>query len=97
MAKGIKKPKEVKKTEKAIRALKVKEMKKELKRARKKAKKEEKRMVKVEKKAYAKALKKANSDKFLAITAILLTAASTALTIALDKREKSLEEEETNK
>ena len=49
-------------------------------------------MFKVEKKAYAKALKKANSDKFLAITAILLTAASTALTIALDKREKAFEE-----
>ena len=88
MAKGCKKAKEPKEVKKAKPAL---SAKKEIRKAQKAEKKEKKRKDKIEKKAYAKALKKANSDKFLTIIALLLTAATTVLTFLLDKREKEIE------
>ena len=65
-----------------------KALKKMRKQAQKSAKKAEKRERKDIRAAYTKALKKQNTDKMLAIIAILLTVAPIAVQFVVDKTDK---------
>ena len=65
--------------------------KKEAKAAKKAAKKAEKRERKDIKSAYMKALKKGNTDKMLALIALLLAAAPVVAELIVDKKNSSKE------